>query len=118
MPRFLAVYLGSDEARARSGWDALTDAERGARTARGVQAWGDWVLAHREAIVDPGSRLGRTKRVSGDGIADSHNALTAYVLVEADSAAAAAQMFERHPHFTIFPGDSVEIVECLPSPRG
>jgi hypothetical protein len=25
-------------------------------------------------------------------------------------------MFENHPHFTIFPGDSVEIMECLPIP--
>jgi hypothetical protein len=23
---------------------------------------------------------------------------------------------EWHPHFTIFPGDSVEIMECLPMP--
>ena len=28
----------------------------------------------------------------------------------------AAKMFEGHPHFTIFPGDSVEIMECLPLP--
>ena len=29
---------------------------------------------------------------------------------------AAAKLFERHPHFTIFPGDSVEIMECVPLP--
>jgi hypothetical protein len=29
---------------------------------------------------------------------------------------AAARMFEMHPHFAIFPGDSVEIMECLPIP--
>ena len=27
-----------------------------------------------------------------------------------------AKLFEKHPHFTIFPGDSVEIMECLPIP--
>jgi len=27
---------------------------------------------------------------------------------------AAARMFEKHPHFTVFPGDSVQIMECLP----
>jgi len=30
--------------------------------------------------------------------------------------AAAARMFADHPHFAIFPGDSVEIMECLPIP--
>jgi hypothetical protein len=42
--------------------------------------------------------------------------MTAYVLVRAESHEAAARMFENHPHFTIFPGDSVEIMECLPLP--
>lgn len=38
-------------------------------------------------------------------------------IVEADSHEAAARMFENHPHFSIFPGDSVEIMECLPMPQ-
>jgi hypothetical protein len=25
-------------------------------------------------------------------------------------------MFEGHPHFTIFPGESIEVMECLPIP--
>jgi len=29
---------------------------------------------------------------------------------------AAARLFVNHPHFTILPGDSVEIMECLPMP--
>ena len=35
---------------------------------------------------------------------------------KAESHEAAARMFEDHPHVTIFPGDSVEIMECLPMP--
>jgi hypothetical protein len=29
---------------------------------------------------------------------------------------AAAKLFEGHPHFTIFPGDGVEVMEVLPIP--
>ena len=29
---------------------------------------------------------------------------------------AAAKLFENHPHFTIFPGESVEIMPVLPIP--
>jgi ribosomal protein S17 len=34
----------------------------------------------------------------------------------AESREEAAHMFENQPHFTIFPGDAVEIMECLPIP--
>ena len=40
----------------------------------------------------------------------------AYMVVRADSHEAAAKLFERHPHFTIFPGESVEIMPVLPIP--
>jgi len=42
--------------------------------------------------------------------------MAAYVIVQAESHEAAAKLFENHPHFTIFPGDAVEIMECLPLP--
>ena len=61
--------------------------------------------------------LGPTKRVSAEGIAEARNQVTAYVIVRAESHEAAARMFEEHPHFTIFPGDAVEIMECLPIPN-
>jgi hypothetical protein len=37
-------------------------------------------------------------------------------VVLADSHENAAGLFKDHPHFTIFPGDSVEVMECLPIP--
>jgi hypothetical protein len=39
-----------------------------------------------------------------------------YTVVRADSHEAAAKLFENHPHFTIFPGESVEIMPVLPMP--
>lgn len=71
---------------------------------------------HRSAIVDGGAPLGKTKRVSADSVADIRNQMTAYTIVRADSHEAAAKLFEQHPHFMIFPGDGVEIMECLPMP--
>lgn len=80
-------------------------------------AWGQWVETHEAAIVDTGAPLGKTKRISGQGIADMKNAMVAYAIVQADSHQAAARLFEKHPHFMIFPGESVEVMECLPIPR-
>ena len=42
--------------------------------------------------------------------------MSAYTIVRAESHDEAAQMFDGHPHFTIFPGDSVEVMEVLPIP--
>jgi hypothetical protein len=42
--------------------------------------------------------------------------MAAYVIVWAESQEAAARLFERHPHFAIFPRDGVEVMECLPIP--
>lgn len=81
-----------------------------------MKAWMEWGEAHGAAIVDQGSPLGKTKRASPEGVADIKNSMTGYVIVEAESHEAAAQMFEKHPHFAIFPGDSVEIMEILSFP--
>ena len=81
-----------------------------------MAAWEAWAGKNQASIVDQGSPLGKTKRVSADGISDVRNNLAAYTVVQADSHEAAARMFEQHPHFMIFPGDGVEIMECLPMP--
>ncbi len=116
MKRFVAVYVGTHDAHARAQWDQLDPAERAAREKAGMEAWMKWGATHAAAIVDDGSPLGKTKRASRDGITDTRNAITGYTIVEAESHEAAARMFSDHPHFAIFPGDSVEIMECLPVP--
>ena len=111
---FMAIYTGTAVARAK--WDTLSAAERNKREAEGIEAWRSWGNKNAAAIVDHGGPLGPTKRVSPKGITDIHNAMAAYVIVQAESHEAAAKLFENHPHFTIFPGDAVEIMECLPPP--
>ena len=116
MKRFMAIYIGTEASHKRSGWDELDDATRNARVASGMKAWMDWMQTNAAAVVDQGGPLGKTKRTSADGVADIKNNMTGYVIVQAESHEAAARLFEKHPHFAIFPGDSVEIMECLPIP--
>jgi hypothetical protein len=116
MPRFLALYMGSQDSEAQRRWNALTDAERAERSKSAMAAWGGWVEKHKNAIVDIGSPLGKTLLADPAGIHRYKNTVAAYVIVEAPSHDAAASLFENHPHFAIFPGTSVEIMECLPLP--
>lgn len=116
MKKFLAIYTGSEESMKKNGWYALTDQERQARQAAGMEAWRKWGAAHHQQILDFGGPLGKTLRTGPDGISPTKNTSAGYVIVEAESHEAAARLFENHPHFAIFPGDSVEIMEILPVP--
>ena len=83
------------------------------RQSAGV-AWHEWVERNKASIVEIGAPLGRTKSVSQAGIADIRNSMNAFTVVLAQSHEAAAKLFEGHPHFTVFPGEAVEVMECLP----
>jgi len=113
---FLAVFLGSPNEPMMAKWNALPDAERQQKMKEGGNAWHARVEKHKDAIVFMGSPLGKTKVASKKGISDTSNALCAYTVVKAGSHDDAVKMFAVHPHFTIFPGESVEVMECLPIP--
>lgn len=106
MPRFIAIFTGQP---GTTRPDAATEA-------KGIEAWGQWVARHQASIVDNGAPLGKTKRVSQGGVQDARNNIAAYTVVEAPDHDAAARMFEGHPHFTIFPGDGVDIMPLLAIP--
>ena len=60
--------------------------------------------------------LGKTKKITDRDIEDVINEMGAFMVVRAQSHDAVARLFEKHPHFTIFPGESVEIMPVLPIP--
>ncbi len=115
MKQFLAIFLGSAEALA--AWRAQDEAVRKEQEKAGMEAWMKWAADNKEKIVYDGSPLGKTKRIDKAGISDTKNELGAYTVVQAESHEAAAAIFLNHPHFTLFPGESVEVMECLPMPR-
>src|SRR3954454_9690084 len=115
---FLAVFLGSKTSAKMAAWIALPEAERRAKEQQGMAAWRAWVEKHQSAILEMGGPLGKTKRVDSGGIADISNEMGAFTVVRAASHEAAAKLFENHAHFTIFPGERIEIMPVLPIPGG
>jgi hypothetical protein len=115
---FLAVFLGNKASPRMAAWNALPEAERRAKEQEGIAAWKAWVEKHHTAIVGMGGPLGKTKKITKRGIEDIINEMGAYMVVRADSHEAAAGLFEKHPHFMIFPGESVEVMPVLPIPGG
>jgi hypothetical protein len=114
---YLAVFCGSKSSPRRQAWDALPESDRRAREREGIASWKAWAERHQNAIVAMGGPLGKTKKVTEHGIADTSNNLGAFTVVRAESHEAAAKLFEAHPHFTIFPGDFIEIMPVLAIPN-
>ncbi len=108
MKNFLGVYMGRAE-----GTGERPDPET---IARGMTAWHKWMTDNAASVVVAGGPLGKTKKIGKDGVTDIRNRMTGYIIVQAENHDAAAKLFEGHPHFSIFPGDSVEVMECLPIP--
>jgi hypothetical protein len=75
-----------------------------------VAEWAAWEARNAAAILDRGGMVGKTTRVTRAGVAEASNPFCGYQIVEADSAAAAARLYQDHPHLTIFPGDGVDIM--------
>ncbi|MDR3462516.1 MAG: hypothetical protein P4L76_09415 [Beijerinckiaceae bacterium] len=115
---YLAIFLGDKTNPKTVAWNALPADEQKTKARAGMAAWKAWAQAHHGAIVDMGGPLGKTKKISERGVEDVSNALGGYMVVRAESPEAAAKLFENHPHFTIFPGESVEIMPVLPIPGG
>jgi hypothetical protein len=114
MKKFLAVYTGTSQAMEK--WKALNEGVAKEKTEKGIKAWGDWGKKYGKQIKEMGGPLGVTKKVDAKGISDINNHMSAFTVVEAESHEAAAKMFIEHPHFTIFPGDGVEIMEIKAIP--
>jgi len=68
-----------------------------------MAAWGAWMGKHKDVIVEHGGPLGKTKKISPNGVEDISNDMGGFCVVRAASHEAAAKLFENHPHFSIFP---------------
>lgn len=110
---YLGVFLSNKSSPKWRAWYAKTDDERRATDERGLAALKEWDEKHKDQIVYTGGALGPTKRTSEAGVADAVNEMTVFVVVRAPSHQAAAELFESHPHFTIFPCDCVDVMPLL-----
>jgi hypothetical protein len=78
--------------------------------------WKNWMADHAKLFADKGAGVGKTKRVTAEGVTDARNDIMLYAILEADSHDAAARAFEGHPHFGI-PQASIEVMPLNPLPE-
>ena len=115
MPRFVAVYTMKPEDVA--AFRARPKSEQQAVDKAGLKAWEEWRKRNAAAIVATDVMVGKTRRVTKSGVADAQNQIAGFLIVEAADIAAAAGLFQDHPHITVFPGDGIDVMPDVTGPR-
>lgn len=119
MKNFLALYTCAENSKNHQAWKQLDPETQRARMEKGMAARQLWAEKYKNKIVFEGGPLGdKTKLVDAQGIHETPSQMGAFVVVQASSHEDAAKMFLEHPHFAFFPGDGIEILELLDTPRG
>jgi hypothetical protein len=114
MNRYIAVF--SIPARTMEEWMKNTPPDKREAMSKDMMGqWQKWMEANAKSIVDRGMPLGKTKRVTAKGVADTRNDMNWYLIVDAENHAAAAKMFQSHPHMQI-PDAYVEVMEVPQRP--
>jgi hypothetical protein len=114
MPKFLAIYTMKPESLV--AFRDLPKTEQKRIDDLGLPQWKEWEDRNAGAIVDGGGMVGKNLRVSRAGTAPATNDICGYVVVEAETIEAAAAIFDNHPHFATFPGDTVDIMPFVTEP--
>ncbi len=75
--------------------------------------WNAWLGGLGDAVVDPGTPLGKSKTVSSSGVSDDggSNPLSGFSIVKADSMDAALEMAKECPFLEI--DGTIEVAEAM-----
>ena len=114
MPRFVAVYTMKPEDI--TAFRAHPKSVQEATDKAGLKVWEEWGKRNAAAIVATDVMVGKTRRGTKSGIADAQNQIAGFLIVEAADIAAAAGLFQDHPHFTVFPGDGIDVMPVVTGP--
>lgn len=115
MKKFLVIYLGAEGSAKQAAWEAMEPEARQAKQKEGIAAWQNFMQVNEKAIVD-GGPLGKTLKVTEAGVEPVKNQMMAYTIVQAETHESAAEIFRNSPHFTHFPGEAIEVMECIDIP--
>lgn len=118
MKKFLAIFTCAENSKNHHGWKKLSHEEQSNLMQKGMLARQEWTKKYKDCVLYEGGSLGEITKVTDmQGIHDKPSTMGAFIVVLANSHGEAAEMFLNHPHFSIFPGDGVEITELLDSSR-
>lgn len=112
MKKFIAIFKCAENSTNHDAWKKLSTEEQIIRLGKGQELSNHWIEKYYDKIIYNTPLYELTKVVNQEGIFDAPSQVGALIIIEAESHEDAANMFLNHPHFTYFPGDCIDIVEC------
>ncbi len=110
MKKFLVLYKA-----ARSEFEKAMKASPAEQQA-GMEQWLGWSKKAASSIVDLGAPLGKSLRLTKGGVSPTVNDLGGYSILQAESKEALAETLKGHPHFSMGPESSIEVIELMAIP--
>jgi hypothetical protein len=118
MKKFIAIFRCAEGSKNHQIWLELNSEARAERMKKGELALAAWKAKFKERIQFESASLGGlTKTIDLSGIHEISSQMGGVVCFQAPSFIEAAEMFRDHPHFAFFPGDGVDVLECIEGNR-
>lgn len=111
MKKFLVIYLGGATASEKS----IMPDEKAQHEF--MMAWANWAEKHKDAVIDFGCPLSKSKSIHPTGVRNKVNKMTAYSIVQAESHEKAVSIFRKHPHLNLHMENSIEIIGMMDLPE-
>ncbi|MBV9159704.1 MAG: hypothetical protein JO019_03875 [Candidatus Kaiserbacteria bacterium] len=110
MKKFFVMYMAKSEdfQKVMAQMGSLTPEQQKEMN----DEWGTWMKG--AGVVDEGSPLGKTKRVTESSVEDAKNEIGGYSIIEAESHDEAAKKMQSNPHFKMIPGGWIDVMEIMP----
>jgi len=110
MKKFVVMYYAPVSAQ-----DQMKNATP-EQAAEGMKPWMDWKEKVGDGMVDMGTPLGNSRKVTKDGASPSGSNIVGYSVLQANSMDDALEMVKEHPHLQWTNGCEIEVHESLPLP--
>lgn len=111
MNKYVAIFCIPADAM-QEWFTQVDEATRKEQSQQVMDQWKTWSEANKDAILDAGLPLGKTLRVTKDGIEHTKNDMNWYMLVQADSHEDAAKLVQGNPHLQMIPSSYVELMDA------
>ena len=83
---------------------------------KGMEAWMAWAQGCGDGLVDLGTPLGGSLKVTNSGNSPSYTGVAGYSILEAENMDGALVLLQGHPQLEWAEGCEIEVHESLPLP--
>ncbi len=113
MKKFMAVYMMPSAGL--EAWMQLPETERKSQESAMQKEWQTWEETNKAALTGETAGMGKTKRITKGGVADTKNDMMLFTTLEAASHEDAVAIFVNHPHLAI-EGAWIDVMPINPLP--